>query len=90
MTVDTVTRAAIADLNARVAWALDLHDWTALRNLLTSDVHYMSPGREFHDADFHDTYTDDARGAWRIAERIIVPVFRDDTLTPPRIPGANR
>lgn len=51
MTVDTAARAAIADLNARFAWALDLHDWAALPDLLTADVHYMSGGREFHDAD---------------------------------------
>lgn len=148
MTVDTAVRAAITDLNARFAWALDLHDWTALPDLFTADVHYMSGGREFHDADsviasfqarpatrttrhglgnlllrdgpegtvlgrgswhtfasndapvrgvplfmvadFHDTYISDAHGAWRIAERIIVPIFRDDTLSPLSMPGANR
>ncbi len=39
-------------------------------------------------ADFHDKYRRDAGGAWRITERIIVPVFRDDLLAPPSPPGA--
>ncbi|AHH97451.1 hypothetical protein GCM10010174_06590 [Kutzneria viridogrisea] len=148
MSVGAATRAAIADLNARFAWALDSHNWTALRDVLTADVHYVSVGREFHDADsviasfqarpatrttrhglgnlllrdgpqgsilgwsswhtfasndaaardvplfmvadFQDTYTSDANGAWRIAERIIVPVFRNDTLAPPSTPGVSR
>ncbi|WP_033291019.1 nuclear transport factor 2 family protein [Amycolatopsis jejuensis] len=142
MTVDLTARMAIADLNARFAWALDLHDWDALREVFTVDVHYESNGREFDDresaiasfrarpearvtrhglgnllllhgsdgavlghgswhtfasndpavkgvplfmvADFHDTYTHHADG-WRIAERFIVPVFREDTLAPERI-----
>lgn len=141
MTIDPATRAAIEDLNARFAWAIDLHDWDALRGLLTADVHYVSVGREFHHADaviasfqarartrttrhglgnlllqegpgqsvlgrsswhtfasnntdqvqgvplfmvadFHDTYTRDTNGCWGISERIITPVFRDDSLGP--------
>ena len=39
-------------------------------------------------ADFHDIYARDAHGSWRITERVIAPVFRDDTLAPPRTPGA--
>lgn len=146
MTVDPATRAAIADLNARFAWALDLHDWPALREMLAPDVHYVSVGREFHDvdavvesfrardpvritrhglgnllltpaatgdvlgrgswhtfasndpdrggvplfmvADFHDIYRHDAHGTWRIAERVITPVFRDDLLAPRPASGA--
>ncbi|MCR2764018.1 nuclear transport factor 2 family protein [Microbacterium sp. zg.B48] len=133
-------RGAIGDLNARFAWALDLHDFEALRSILTPDVHYVSVGREFHDvestiasfrartatrmtrhglgnlllesvaddqvrgrsswhtfasnddppgpgvalfmvADFADLYRRTAQG-WRIAERIITPVFRDPALAP--------
>ncbi|MDX2376358.1 nuclear transport factor 2 family protein [Microbacterium sp. LRZ72] len=48
---DLETRAAIADLNARFAWALDLHDYDALRDILTEDVHYVSVGRELHGVD---------------------------------------
>ncbi|WP_410676544.1 nuclear transport factor 2 family protein [Amycolatopsis sp. cmx-4-68] len=148
MTVDTAARTEIGDLNARFAWALDLHDWTALHEILAVNVHYVSVGREFHDAesvvesfrargtarttrhglgnlllrdevsgavegrgtwhtfasndrtthrvplfmvaDFLDTYRRDASGAWRITERIIVPVFRDDRLAPPSPSGAGR
>ena len=147
MNVDLATRAELADLNARVAWALDLCDWDALREALAHDVHYVGAAGEFHDAeavvasfrarprtrttrhglgnlllssradgtvigrsswhtfasnalpaggvplfmvaDFHDTYTRDPHGSWRITERIILPVFRDDTLAPPT-PGAAR
>lgn len=133
-------RAEIGDLNARFAWALDLHDFDALRGVLAPDVHYVSIGREFHDAestiasfrartharttrhglgnlllepihddeirgrsswhtfasnddppgpgvplfmvaDFSDLYRNTAQG-WRIAERIITPVFRDPSLAP--------
>ncbi|HWI31801.1 MAG TPA: nuclear transport factor 2 family protein [Microbacterium sp.] len=133
-------RYAIADLNARFAWALDLHDFEALRDVFTADVHYVSVAHEFHDverliasfhartgtrttrhglgnlllaeagdstvtgrgswhtfasnaeppqgveiymvADFHDTYVRDAQGGWRIAERVITPVFREASLAP--------
>ncbi|MFD7937442.1 nuclear transport factor 2 family protein [Streptomyces sp. NPDC059755] len=51
MTIDPTTRAAIAELNARFSWALDLHDWSELREVLAPDVHYVSTGREFHDAE---------------------------------------
>lgn len=140
-TLSADVRAAIGDLNARFAWALDLHDFDALRDVLAPDVHYVSIGREFHDAestiasfrartgarttrhglgnllleptddvdsvsgrsswhtfasnedpprpgvplfmvaDFSDVYRRTAEG-WRIAERIITPVFRDSTLAP--------
>ena len=142
---DVATRADLADLNARVAWCLDRHEYHDLRDLLTPDVHYVSVGREFHDvdaviasfvaresgrttrhalgnlllerssddtatgrgcwhtfasnedpprgvpifmvADFDDRYRRDADGTWRIAERIITPVFRDPALGPdlPRV-----
>lgn len=147
MTVDPATRVELADLNARFAWALDLHDFDALRDLLAPDVHYAGGNGEFHDADaviasfrarpgtrttrhglgnlllrdgphatvlgrsswhtfaantdpapggvplfmvadFHDIYARDAHGSWRITERVIAPVFRDDALAPPRTPGA--
>jgi hypothetical protein len=141
MTVLTAdVRASIGDLNARFAWALDLHDFDSLRTILTPDVHYVSVDREFHDAeatiasfqarastrttrhglgnlllqpagddevtgrsswhtfatnddpphpgvpvfmvaDFSDVYRRTALG-WRIAERIITPVFRDPSLAP--------
>lgn len=139
-TVDPATRAALVDLNARFAWALDLHDWDALADILAPDVYYVSGEREFHGADaliesfrsrdearttrhglgnllltasgdgvvtgrgswhtfarngaaaeevplymvadFHDTYVHHAPGAWRIARRVIVPVFRDRTRAP--------
>jgi len=132
--------AAIGDLNARFAWALDLHDFEALRHLFTVDAHYVSGGREFTGvddliasfsfrtgtrttrhglgnllleeagdgtvtgrsswhtfasnesvpsgvplfmvADFVDRYARTANGAWRIAERIITPVFREAALAP--------
>ncbi|MFH8462429.1 nuclear transport factor 2 family protein [Streptomyces sp. NPDC017991] len=148
MSIDPTTRAAIADLNARFSWALDLHDWGGLREVLAPDVHYVSTGREFHDAesviasfearsgarttrhglgnlllsegpggtvlgrsswhtfasntepvqgvplymvaDFHDTYAGDADGSWKLAERIILPVFRDDALAPTTTTGAGR
>lgn len=51
MTIDPTTRAAIAELNARFSWALDLHDWSELREVLAPDEHYVSTGREFHDAE---------------------------------------
>lgn len=147
MITDVEVRAAIADLNARFAWALDLHDWAALREVLSPDVHYVSVGREFHDAeavvesfqtrdadrttrhglgnlllsldapgtvlgkgswhtfasndrerggvplfmvaDFHDIYRRDGDGAWRIAERVITPVFRDALLAPRPASGAS-
>ncbi|MCK6066688.1 MULTISPECIES: nuclear transport factor 2 family protein [Microbacterium] len=138
--LDAEARASIGDLNARFAWALDLHDFDALRTILAEDVHYISIGREFHDAeaviasfrartgarttrhglgnlllepaggdevrgrsswhtfasnddppppgvpvfmvaDFSDLYRRTALG-WRIAERIITPVFRDPALAP--------
>jgi len=140
------TRAAIADLNARSAWALDLRDWDRLRDVLVADGHYVNVGRDlqgapavvasfrgrgeeriirhglgnlllrdgpdrtvlglsswntfanntnpapviplFMVADFHDTYAHNPAGSWRIAERIITPVFRDDALAP-RTPGAS-
>ena len=40
-------------------------------------------------ADFHDTYSCDAAGSWRIAERVITPVFRNDVLAP-HTPGASQ
>lgn len=146
MTVDPATRAELADLNARFAWALDLHDFDSLRDLLAQDVHYVGGNGEFHSAeavvtsfrarprtrttrhglgnlllrtgphatvlgrsswhtfasntdpapgvplfmvaDFHDIYARDAHGSWRMAERVIVPVFREDALAPPPAPGA--
>jgi hypothetical protein len=133
-------RAAIADLNARFAWALDRHDYDALRGILAPDVHYAGAGGEFTDAeavigsfrsrtgarttrhglgnlvleprgerraaglsswhtfasnddppvgvglymvaDFHDLYVQREDGEWRVAERIIRPVFRDPALAP--------
>lgn len=45
MSVDLATRAALTDLNARFAWALDRHDWVALGETLTRDVDYVSVGR---------------------------------------------
>lgn len=142
--VSLEARAAIQDLNARFAWLLDLHQYDELRDVLASNVHYVSIGREFHDveavigsfrartgtrttrhglgnllltatsedvvtghgswhtfasneqpesgqapriglymvADFHDTYARGSDGAWRISERLIVPVFRDARLAP--------
>jgi len=41
-----------------------------------------TPPRLFMVADFADRYRRDASGGWRIAERIITPVFRDDSLAP--------
>lgn len=41
-------------------------------------------------ADFRDVFVRDDRGDWRIAERVIEAVFRDDSLAPlgrPLIPG---
>ena len=145
MSADPDTRAAISDLNARFAWALDLHEWDVLRYVLTADVHYVSIGREFHDveavissfraravtrttrhglgnlllsrgtdgallgrsswhtfandvwpvtgvplfmvADFADRYALDGEGRWRIAERVITPVFRDETYAPTHSDG---
>jgi len=137
--LEAADRIAIEEMNARFAFALDHHDYDALRDLLAPDVHYVSVGRE-HDgveaviasfkarvakrttrhnlgnavltpvdgdtvtgwstwttwasnepgvtpprifmvADFHDRYVRTA-GGWRIAERIIAPVFRDDALAP--------
>ena len=142
--VSADVRAAIGDLNARFAWALDTQDFDALRAVLARNVHYVSGDREFHDveevitsfrartrtrttrhglgnmlleavddrevrgrsswhtfasndtpphlevsvfmvADFADTYRDSPRG-WRIAERIITPVFRDPALAPAGVP----
>lgn len=139
-TLSAEVRASIGDLNARFAWALDLHDFDALHAVLAPDVHYVSVGREFHDAeatiasfrartsarttrhglgnlllepvdddavrgrsswhtfasnddpprpgvplfmvaDFSDAYRRTSEG-WRIAERIITPVFRDASLAP--------
>jgi hypothetical protein len=139
-TLTAEVRALIGDLNARFAWALDLHDFGALREVLAPDVHYVSADREFHDAeatiasfrartaarttrhglgnlllepvdddavlgrsswhtfasnddppepgvpvfmvaDFSDVYRRTPEG-WRIAERIITPVFRDPSLAP--------
>ncbi len=143
--LDLETRAAIADLNARFAWALDLGDPDALRDVLAADVHYVSVGREFHDverviasflsregtrttrhglgnllleegaggavlgrgswhtfasnadppvgvdvymvADFQDTYRRVDGAGWRIAERIIRPVFRRPDLAPGAVPN---
>jgi SnoaL-like protein len=141
MSIDLSARAVITELNASFAWALDLHEWDALREVLAVDVHYVSVGREFHDveqvissfmaragvritrhglgnlslrevlggktvlgrsswhtfasnvwpvdgvplymvADFSDVYAVDDLGQWRIAERIITPVFRQDRLAP--------
>ena len=42
-------RSALQDLNARFAWALDDHEFDALRAVLAPDVHYVSVSREFHD-----------------------------------------
>lgn len=44
-------RAEIGDLNARFAWALDVHDFEALRGLFTAELHYVSVGREFFGID---------------------------------------
>lgn len=143
--LDLETRAAIGDLNARFAWALDLGDPDALREVLAPDVHYVSVGREFHDveqviasflarkgtrttrhglgnlllekgpdgtilgrgswhtfasnddppvgvplymvADFHDVYRRLPEVGWRIAERIIRPVFRAPVLAPGAAPN---
>ncbi len=142
--VAPATRAEIEDLNARFAWAIDLHEWETLHELFAPDAHYVSVGREFHSraeivasfsargsgrhtrhglgvlllseredgtitgrsswhtfasndapaggaepevglymvADFHDTYARSADGGWRIAERLIIPVFRTPELAP--------
>lgn len=45
MSLDLATRAALTDLNARFAWALDRHDWIALGETLAPDVDYVSVGR---------------------------------------------
>ncbi|MGO4494117.1 nuclear transport factor 2 family protein, partial [Arthrobacter sp. 2YAF22_2] len=44
-------RAAIGDLNARFAWALDLKEYDSLRDLFTPDCHYASTGGEFFGVD---------------------------------------
>ena len=49
--VDAEARAAIADLNARWAWAVDGQDDDALRALLADDVHWVGHGGELHGAD---------------------------------------
>jgi 3-phenylpropionate/cinnamic acid dioxygenase small subunit len=49
--VPLVARAEIEDLNARFAWALDLHDFDALAEVFVEDAHYASLGREFHGRD---------------------------------------
>ncbi len=143
MSPDITTCAALSDLNARFAWAVDRHDWAALAEILTPDVRYISVDRELHGrdavlasfrqrpsgrttrhglgnlllngqadgtvlglgswhtfarnsdavlgvplymvADFTDRYARDDNGTWRIAERRITPVFRDDALAP--LPG---
>lgn len=46
--VGAEARAAIADLNARWAWAVDGQDYEALRALLTDDVHWVGHGGELH------------------------------------------
>lgn len=48
---DLEARAAILDLNARVAWALDLQDWDQLRDALAAEVHYVSVGRDVRGAE---------------------------------------
>lgn len=146
MTIGLETRTAITELNARFAWAIDLHEWDVLREVLAGNVHYVSIGREFHDvedvissfrarartrttrhglgnlslregpdgtvlgrgswhtfasnvwpvddvplfmvADFADRYAPDHHGQWRIAERLITPVFRKETLAPTSAAGA--
>jgi hypothetical protein len=145
VTIGLDTRAAIIELNARFAWALDLHEWDVLREVLAGNVHYVSIGRQFHDvedvissfrararsrttrhglgnlllregpddtvlghsswhtfasnvwpvndvplfmvADFSDRYARDRHGQWRIAERIITPVFRTEALAPTAADG---
>lgn len=142
MSIQLNARAEIAELNARFAWALDLHEWDALREVLTEDVHYVGAGGELRGvdqvissfrsrapgrttrhglgnlslregpgdailgrsswhtfasnvwpvddvplylvADFADVYAVSA-GRWRIAERVITPVFRRATLAPTSI-----
>ncbi|NDK31940.1 nuclear transport factor 2 family protein [Nesterenkonia haasae] len=132
-------RSALQELNARFAWALDDHEFDALREILMPEAHYVSVGREFQDletiiasfkartesrttrhgmgnlllsadgpgratgrsswftfasnaaaptdpevymvADFRDVYVLTPAG-WRIAERIITPVFRRADLAP--------
>ncbi|HLS49195.1 MAG TPA: nuclear transport factor 2 family protein [Actinomycetaceae bacterium] len=44
-------RLAIQELNAAFAWALDDKNYDHLREILAPDVHYVSVGREFHDAE---------------------------------------
>lgn len=39
MTPDLTTRALVADLNARFAWALDPHDRDTPADVLAVDVH---------------------------------------------------
>lgn len=41
-----------------------------------------TPPRVYMVADFADLYIRLDSGAWRIAERIITPIFRDDALAP--------
>lgn len=137
--VSAIDRVELTDLNARFARALDTHQYAQLRGILAPDVHYVSGGGEFHDAeavienfqarapgrtsrhglgnfvvepgpdgtvvghstwhnfathdpdptgvpiymvaDFTDRYRRTPDG-WRIAERIITPVFRNPEHAP--------
>lgn len=46
--LDPDERAAIADLNARWAWAVDDRAYDELRELLTDDVHWVGHGGELN------------------------------------------
>ncbi|GGH44809.1 nuclear transport factor 2 family protein [Microbacterium album] len=49
--VSPEARAAIADLNARWAWAVDGRDYEVLRDILHPDVHWVGHGGELHGRD---------------------------------------
>ncbi|GHF79829.1 hypothetical protein FHX82_005819 [Amycolatopsis bartoniae] len=138
--VPPAERAAIEELNARFAWALDLGEFDNLRQVFTSEARYVSGERIYAGvdaivsrftartgprttrhgwssltlqatgdkiyglsswytfaanqdapisgtgvylvADFVDIYVSIADVGWRIAERTIHPVFKDERLAP--------
>lgn len=51
MTVDLETRAALTDLNASFAWALDRQAWDLLGETLDAAVDYVSSGRALRGRD---------------------------------------
>jgi hypothetical protein len=80
-TGDRVTRHTLGNAVISLSGPRRATGWSVW-STFAGDGTGSTPPRVFMVADFMDVYVRLDSGAWRIAERIITPIFRDDALAP--------